>query len=377
MKTIRYNLLILLVCLTFDCCQHVEDPMNTVPTIETDAVREHSQNAAYLSGTISLKSECYFAYYFLISTSEDMSDARTVNVGSYNKAEESLVCHRYAQVWDLTPGTSYYVVLCATDGRSEIKGNVVSFTTIESDNSKAKVGDYYYGDGTWSSNYIKEDCIGIVFALSEEAYGNINPDLTSSNHGRIVSLKMLRDDSGYTWYGPWGEQKVYDQSLCFVDLIGDHMYGSYCLPIDGGDYYVGDGYRIPYNYYKWLEMPVGDIHKYYALCDYNGDLWTKNHAGSTGITDVYKYKTAGNRTWFVPSVGEMARLAMAYGVYKDRFVEAEKIGFDPFWDYYYWTSCARWSYDNYSTAWCYNFTTGVLIAGDIELRYCIRPIASF
>lgn len=599
MKTIRYTLLVLLACLSLNSCQDVEDPANTVPTVVTDAVEKYSGDYAYLSGTVSSRAECYF----LISTSEDMSDAQKVEVYSHRNEEKgNWTCGR--ELGDLIPGTTYYVVLCATDGRSEVKGNVVSFTTsaylslesvkvdgkdysgdvlgtyltdvnqrvnnshygnmrtlrngnnsyelpyniilseptyrvyayapydmkasVETINAievwtrgtnnylygscevtpsnpkaniemhsalaklyftistdskesislgyinlrnanwqsetealsingkldlatgkitpvpvsghdgillnmpntpiydgvhanaemlviptsfkdgeieisvsvnnelirttlpattweagktyeiplkvnveakKAKIGDYYYSDGTWSTAYnVSKECIGIVFALSDKAYGNINTSLTESEHGRIVALKDLK-------YSIWGDQKVYDQSLCFVGFMGNDRGADYCyLPVDGKEKYGGTGHCIPYNYQKWFEMPVGGNSKDYALCDYGGDVWTHNHGGIKGITEVYSYK-AGNKTWFVPSIGEMSRLAMAYGYY-NKF--SEKVGFEGFSDKTYWTSCLKWSNEVGSGAWYYQFISGLFQTDLISVsNHSIRPIASF
>ena len=110
--------------LMLDGCQEVASPLNTVPAVTTDAVEEFIGNYAYLSGKTSSKGECYF----LISTSEDMADARTVEAFSH-KTEQDTKWHCATEVGNLQPGVTYYVVLCATDGCSEVRGNIVSFTT--------------------------------------------------------------------------------------------------------------------------------------------------------------------------------------------------------------------------------------------------------
>lgn len=247
----------------------------------------------------------------------------------------------------------------------------------QTDPSKAKVGDYYYSDGTWSTSYNEnKECIGIVFALSEKAYGDIDVSLKASEHGRIVALKNLQEGV-WSWYNIWGEQKIYDQSLCFDGFTGNDVGDDYyLLPIDGKNKFYNSDIQATYNYEKWIEMPAGEDYKHYSLCDYKGDEWTHNHGvtGISGISEVYQYK-AGNKTWFVPSIGEMARLAMAYGYYNNF---SDKVGFENFSDSSYWTSCAKWSNEVGTGAWYYTFFTGRFMADVItSSKHYIRPIASF
>ena len=58
----------------------------------------------------------------------------------------------------------------------------------------AKVGDYYYSDGTWSTEYnTSKQCIGIVFALTDTKGSEINPNLIESMHGRIIALQDVAE----------------------------------------------------------------------------------------------------------------------------------------------------------------------------------------
>lgn len=599
MKTIRYTLLMLLACLSLNSCQDVEEPVNTVPTVVTDAVGKYSGNFAYVTGTVTSRAECYFQ----ISTSEDMSDARKIEAyPSKNEEKGNWTCG--GEVGDLIPGTTYYVVLCATDGRSEVKGNVVSFTTsayltiesvkvdgkefswdllgtylananqyinpkygnmraVRSGNSgyklpydiiltessyriytyapyddgnsaetlneivvktggtndylygscevtpsnpnaniemksalarlhfiistdskepisidyinlrnvnqqtgaealsisgrldlvtgkitpipipghdgiimnmpntpiytgvqakaemlviptsfkdgeieigvsvnsqliqttiptttweagktyeiplkinetstnKAKIGDYYYSDGTYSSTYYSaansnKVCIGIVFALSKEQGGDIDVSLSSSEHGRIVALEDIGTSR-------WGTQdNVYD-GMIFHSLYEESCDYGY-LPIDGKSQYSSDAQycQISYNFEQWLKLPEKADYKNYALCDYKGADWTHYFGyGDTAAAMCYNNKV-GNVEWFLPSVGELSRFAMAneYG----KISEKKQTGFhNPKGEY--WTSCAVLS----TMAWAYTFETGRLGWVELITQCNVRPVASF
>lgn len=588
MKTIRYTLLILLACLSLNSCQDVEEPANTVPTVVTDAVEKYSGEFAYLSGTVSSRAECYF----LISTSEDMSDAQKLEAYSYKNEEKgNWSCNR--ELGDLIPGTTYYVVLCATDGRSVVKGNVVSFTTsaylsiesvkvdgkdyswdllgtyltdadqyvnnpkyygnmqtvrsgnngyklphsiiltepsyrvyayapynegnsvetineievqaggtdylygscevtpsnpkaniemqsalaglhftistdskesismsyinlrnvngesktealsirgkldlatgkitpvpipghdgilinmpnttihagvqanaemrviptsfkdgeieinisvnnelvratlpagnweagktyeiplkvnVETNTNMAKIGDYYYSDGTWSTKYdATKNAIGIVFALSEEKNGAINPNLDKALHGRIAALKDI--NGTFAW-----STEIKDTYFTNFSLLdGKSAYGEF--PYDGKTF---TNKTLPYGIYEW---PVGFGEKY-ALTDYTGF----NNMDVIGnlypaINAAHSYQN--NINWYLPALGELARLGMACaaGLLP---TDAQLAG----WTYWSSTECTN------TAAWVYSVWAGtnhnhVVASCDKPVQCHVRPVASF
>lgn len=584
MKTMRYTLLVLLACLSLSGCQEVEEPANTVPVVITDAVEKFSGNFAYLSGTVSSRAECYF----LISTSEDMNDARKVVVYPY-KNEESGKWICVQELGDLVPGTTYYVMLCATDRRSEVKGNVVSFTTsayltIESvkvgekdydsdiigvylansnqyinphygnmraernvtnigyklpyniilsessykvyayapydksnsvermneikvwtrgvndwlygsctvtssepkanikmqsalarlrfiistdskkpitfsyinlrnagnkealfisgkldlvtgritpepiwghdgilmevsdntirdgvhsiaemlviptsfkdeeikmnvcidgqlveipisattweagktyeipikvnmESKKARIGDYYYSDGTWSTTYTAtKECIGIVFALSEEKNGAINPNLTESLHGRIAALNDV--EGTFAW-----STEVKDTYFTNFSLLdGKNVYGE--LPYDGKTLISK---TLPYGMYEW---PVVFGEKY-ALTDYKGFNNMNVNGNLYPAISAARLATQNNIVWYLPALGELARLGMACaaGLLPGN---VQLSG----WTYWSSTECGTYQ------AWVYSVAAGtnhnhVAVTYDKLVQCHVRPVASF
>lgn len=243
--------------------------------------------------------------------------------------------------------------------------------SVPKDNSKAKVGDYYYSDGTWSTAYnADKECIGIVFALSEEANGDIDVSLKESEHGRIVAL----EDAGNSKWGT--EDQIYD-ALIFGRLYEnapDHGY----LPMDGKSEYTWsstEGTQIPYSYENW-PTPSIDIDPKWALFDYKGSDWTHYFGyGDTAAAMCCNYKK-GDVQWYLPSVGEMARFAMAYayGIISNSKQSVFKAPIEED----YWTSCAFYR-DPYSSSssWVYFFPTNHLSIRQIDSGNMVRPIASF
>ena len=118
---IQHIMTILATSLLFMACQDVEEPAYTIPTVKTDAVTNIGMRDAFVSGSVSSKSNCKF----LLSTQQDLSDAIEINARCIDE-EKGLYTGELSQ---LSSSTTYYVALCATDGYSEVKGNVQSFKT--------------------------------------------------------------------------------------------------------------------------------------------------------------------------------------------------------------------------------------------------------
>lgn len=230
----------------------------------------------------------------------------------------------------------------------------------------AKIGDYYYSDQTWSTEYNKEKtCIGIVFALSEEKDGDINVSLAESMHGRIVALDNIGD---YTW----AANPKYDiEELPNFSLL-DGKYESGYLPIDGKKEYQSptDTPQLPYNLASW---PTDN--NVYALTDYNGRNYIRYYKEySKAGEDCYYYKREelGEGFWYLPSLGELTRLGMAcVGDLLDpqKLSSYRKLtGYDV-----YWSSTEKNEYE----AWSYAPINGQVIGIDKGHNFSVRPISSF
>ena len=60
-------------------------------------------------------------------------------------------------------------------GEKKQQDNVVVDGTYK---QKASIGDFFYSDGTYSSNYNGKKAIGVVYALTDEKNGDINRKLS-------------------------------------------------------------------------------------------------------------------------------------------------------------------------------------------------------
>ncbi len=225
MKKILFYIMAAYAFLTLNGCQEIESPSDTIPSITTDAVEEFYDHGAVLFGEISSKGECYF----LVSTSEDMSDARMIEAYPEKYDEETWLC--FAEVGDLQPGTTYYAVLCATDGRSEVKGNIVSFTT----SSYLEIESVFKANG----EPYTDDILGVYLANANQhvfsKYGNMRAlrngwagDGQPQSYDLPYDFVMTESTTVYA-YAPYttkANDETLDQIYVQADGHTDYQYGS-------------------------------------------------------------------------------------------------------------------------------------------------------
>lgn len=136
MKKIQYILssMALGVCILLSGCQDLDEPTRTVPVIGEIGTSNISATSITLTGSVY---GSYDKCYFLLSTSQDMSNAEeySANVIGGNAS---------TTIYELRPNTTYYYVLVVTKGDDETRGKVSSATT--SDNI-FKISNVTFGNG--------------------------------------------------------------------------------------------------------------------------------------------------------------------------------------------------------------------------------------
>lgn len=155
---------------------------------------------------------------------------------------------------------------------------------------KASIGDFFYSDGTYSSNYNGKKVIGVVYALTDEKNGNINRKLTESYHGRIVALA----DAKSPLYGG----AYYMSEYKSVNNISNYTI-------------AGEGNTVVNEKGQIVEWPSGG-----ALADFNGLYETQqlekfNKDNEDAKWEAWyqcvSYSTEGfpQGSWYLPSLGEL------------------------------------------------------------------------
>ena len=175
-KTVLYILVSLLPMIFAGCQQLDEVPVN-IPTVTTLEADEIGMTTAKIYGQVENMNAIYCYYYFLVSECSDFPEDRTDRYSFRTWApEESQVF--YADVTGLHEYVTYYYVLCATDGVAEVRGEVLSFTTLKYEVKDVSIiadsigpyqpSDVVQSDKTYLAAY------GSVFGLNEYDYYDNN-----------------------------------------------------------------------------------------------------------------------------------------------------------------------------------------------------------
>ena len=155
---------------------------------------------------------------------------------------------------------------------------------VETPVAPINVGDFYYTDGTWSSerDYSKT-VLGIVFYNSPvTSDSKLMTDYPEAIHGLVVSLKEYNDNLGYisTQITPG------DLSAMGCEILNENIINGYSNTKGLGEYSKNKGYVSGYTcYYAELFNPT------------------------EGVLNQHKVATpAGTSSWYIPSYYEMQQL---------------------------------------------------------------------
>lgn len=149
----------LVVSLSLCACQEIDNPADTDPQVTTLDVSELSGRKACFQGTVNAQA----TGYFLLATTINLVDPIKIEATPIAEGSNTYA----AQYVGLTPGAGYYVAFCASDGTSEVKGNVVSFTTP----TYLTIADVKINniDGTSTSSFTPDQAFG-TFLLDSWSY---------------------------------------------------------------------------------------------------------------------------------------------------------------------------------------------------------------
>ena len=250
----------------------------------------------------------------------------------------------------------------------------VKFTAEE----RTEVGDFYYGDGTWSNVlYTDKTCLGIVYWVGDvkaDNYGLLKekfPD--SGTHGLVAALWNLPDpddDSQYIMKWTYGG------------------YESVKNKLENTDFNVPEGYN-----FQETEKPQGYINTL-ALQAYNtwleksipSDNKRVKPVKSLGQFDTSHSAPKTSSGWYWPSVMELKYMCWGQGKAQGTSgrdmlnAQIEKIngaGATLFNTSSYWSSTET-NYSSGELAWCVLFESGGAYDGSKYYRsFLVRPSLIF
>lgn len=219
----------------------------------------------------------------------------------------------------------------------------------------AKVGDYYYSDGTWSTEYnTSKQCIGIVFALTDTKGSEINPNLIESMHGRIIALQDVAECQ-------WGN-------------VGEDVIG---IP-NFTEWFNESPAQLHINEYGCIsDWPTGG-----CVTDFNGYENTQyiNSSSYPAAYACYTYKTVGTESgeWYLPACGEMELLEKLY--YESFISNSRQAVFEDWANGFYWTSTELESnayYNEYVRAFTVNIMTNSGSHNEKDEKHPVRAAKVF
>jgi len=236
---------------------------------------------------------------------------------------------------------------------------------------KAKIGDYFYSDYTYSSNYEEtKNCVGVVFALTDKQGGEINRTLSTGVHGRVVALTDARKT---VWIA--SGKKLFDMPKLtnYDNADGSNVSGYLPFYVSGGS--VG--------YYEDADVKIsaalnadGNISSWPnsgALSDFNGLRNTESvDSGYNKYPAGYyatRFNAGGITTWYLPSLGEMALIYALQG----NGIIANQEGYSALQEFSYWTSteCSE------QKVWVLQVFDGKVYANYKTASYYVRPTLAF
>lgn len=235
--------------------------------------------------------------------------------------------------------------------------------------AKAKIGDYYYSDNTYSTEFQNgKEPIGLVFALTD-ADDNILANATESAYGRIVALR----DTVYEVV--WQAVHLDAEALPNTEKV-DGTLNAGLLP-----YYAGfaDTYfdNATSDAIKGITISdTGSILSWPtsgALNDFRGYNNTQAIPFETAAKTAYTYARPGmgQHSWYLPAAGELALLwtLQCTGILN----ENKQPSYINLKSRSYWSST---EYDE-EKAWYVNFISGYIAAVTKYSKYNVRPTARF
>ena len=220
----KYNLLnaLIAVFLIFTSCQELTEPTGTdLPIVTTGDAKNVTTKSAKLTGVISENGKVGGSLRWRVSLSNTFDEYQEYNDSGISQHGEV-----YNVIEGLTPNTTYYYYAYDTDGVSEVRGEVKSFTTLNLLTLKnVTLTDW---DGT-NKAFVHEKPMGVSL-LGSSSFYNLE---TSYQNGAWTFSKEITAgiiDNLFA-YWPLGQYKVDDTSILGIQTYKydgiDLLYSGY------------------------------------------------------------------------------------------------------------------------------------------------------
>lgn len=228
-RNIFYSIVSVLISILVAGCQQLEDKTTNIPIIKTLEADEITDTTAIIYGEIESLNAIYCFYYFLVSDDSSFPEDNSLKffLEEYEPEESSSF---KAELDELMPGTTYYYVMCATDGVAEIRGDVASFTTSTS--TSLEIESVFKADG----EPYTDDILGVYLANENQQvfadYGNMRA-LRNGWAGdgqpqryELPNDFMMTEPTAVYVYTPYNDKNSFESLEVYVGAGDtDYQYG--------------------------------------------------------------------------------------------------------------------------------------------------------
>lgn len=250
------------------------------------------------------------------------------------------------------------VITATLSNGMQLKCNV----TVSVDENAAKVGDFFYSDGTWSTELDNsKTVVGIVFSVDNVTLhdAKLAAEHSDCTHGLVASIINTPE---VKWQGWRSDINTWAVNNGYMPLSGVDC------PSGTSNFYLTDNGKKLCGYNNTAAIEAYKMTEEYAEGGDNVKIYLLDNMSS--MTDVDN--TSG---WYVPSIAELNLMAASRALLNEKFSAVGGEQFDTAYGKRYWSSTEG---KNSDTAVNVNFYNGTVTYNDQKSKsYFVRYVFAF
>lgn len=250
------------------------------------------------------------------------------------------------------------VITATLSNGMQLKCNV----TVSVDENAAKVGDFFYSDGTWSTELDNsKTVVGIVFSVDNVTLhdAKLAAEHSDCTHGLVASIINTPE---VKWQGWRSDINTWAVNNGYMPLSGVDC------PSGTSNFYLTDNGKKLCGYNNTAAIEAYKMTEEYAKGGDDVKIYLLDNMSS--MTDVDN--TSG---WYVPSIAELNLMAASRALLNEKFSAVGGEQFNTAYGKRYWSSTEG---KNSDTAVNVNFFNGTVTYNDQKSRsYFVRYVFAF
>lgn len=232
--------------------------------------------------------------------------------------------------------------------------------TVTADETAAKIGDFYYSDGTWSTELdANKTPVGIVFSVDNATLHDtkLAADHAGCTHGIVVSIK---ETDAVKWQGWRYDVNSWATANGYMPIKGvDYESNSFSLNEDGKKLCGYNNTAVLKAFMQTAEYTEGGDDVKISLFDNESEM-----------TDI-----EGTSGWYIPSVAELNEITSNSALIQEKITAAGGDAFATGYGVAHWTSTES---KNYDSAVCVRLDNGTVTYNEQKSKaHNIRYVFAF